>query len=309
MKPIRDNDTIQIEITNQCPNLCGNCTRFVGLTHPFTLDFNQFKGAVDSLVDFPNMIGLMGGEPLLHPEFARFCEYALSKIPRERLGLWSCFPKKFVYHREIIAKTFGNIFLNDHTRIDVYHHPFLVAACDVLPDSDEIFYRADSCFFQCAWSPSINHRGAYFCEIAASLAALDPLTSRGWKVKDGWWKRTPKDYKAQIEEFCPRCGGMLFLKRRASVDQVYDISKSNLLKMKRLGISDSRFKQFDQVEIPQDQQENLAAYKDPLYRDQIAARYGMFLTVNEKGFNEPHLLSDFSEDSDSILAKYRRRYM
>ena len=39
------------------------------------MDFDTFKRAVDSLQDFPNMVGMIGGEPTLHPEFEKFAEY------------------------------------------------------------------------------------------------------------------------------------------------------------------------------------------------------------------------------------------
>ena len=37
----------------------------------------------------------------------------------------------------------------------------------------------------------------------------------------------------------------------------------------------------------------MAAYKDFDYRNRIARRYGMFLTINEKGFWRPHLRNRF----------------
>jgi len=60
--------------------------------------WDVFKQAIDSLVDYANqpqaIVGFMGGEPMLHPQFAQFCEYAIAQIPREHLGLWSTFPWK-----------------------------------------------------------------------------------------------------------------------------------------------------------------------------------------------------------------------
>ena len=72
MRPLLNMDTIQLEITNACPNRCGNCTRFVGHhPKPFFMDFEFFKKAVDSMVTYPKMTGIMGGEPLLHPDFEK----------------------------------------------------------------------------------------------------------------------------------------------------------------------------------------------------------------------------------------------
>lgn len=309
MKSIVDNDTVQIELTNICNNRCANCTRFVGLVEkPFLMNFSTFKGAIDSFAGFPKMVGFTGGDPLLHPEFEKFCNYASSKIPKEQLGLWTCFPKGKEKYREVICNTFGNIFLNDHSRNDIYHHPFLVAAKDVIPNKNEMFVTVDKCHFQQAWSPSINPRGAYFCEMAASFSMLFPDTSDGWKVERGWWWKTPKDYTSQIEEFCQRCGGALFLRRRSSTESnVYDISESNLLHLKECNIDPGNYVLHNLQQVREDEQEPLAAYKDQTYRDHIARRYGIFLSTNMQCFNEPHLLKDFSERGN-LMDLYRRRY-
>jgi len=129
--------TIQIEITAACVLRCSNCTRMCG-THkvPFFLTMEQFTAAIDSLEGWvrempQGIVGFMGGEPLLHPQFSEFCDYALTKIPRERLGLWSTFPAKGNYpdkYREVICRTFGNVLLNDHGRDDILHAPVLMAS-------------------------------------------------------------------------------------------------------------------------------------------------------------------------------------
>ena len=112
MRPIFEMNTVQIELTSACVLKCSNCTRFCG-THqvPFFIETDQFHAAIDSLVGFAEgtrgIVGFMGGEPLLHPQFAEFCEYALARIPRHKLGLWTTFPKgaKFLAYRELIVKT------------------------------------------------------------------------------------------------------------------------------------------------------------------------------------------------------------
>jgi len=310
MKSICENDTIQIELTDACNHACANCTRFVGHRNPFFLTMDQFGAAIDSLEGFPHMVGVMGGEPLLHKKFSEFCEYALNKFPREQLGIWTGFPGGFEKYREIICKTFGNIFLNDHTRPDIYHHPFLIAAQEVIQNKDDMFMGVDKCFFQNAWSPSINQKGAFFCEIAASLSLLFN-GSNGWDVEKNWWKRTPKDYKEQIEEFCPQCGGCLKLKRRPSCPEggVDDISRGNYDRLKDVSnkIKTGKYKIHDLQTVKDDEMEPLAAYKDMDYRNRIAARYGIYLTLNQNNFNEPHLLKDIN-NQDSLFFKFKEKY-
>jgi hypothetical protein len=307
MKSIYDNDTVQIEITNACQQRCANCTRFVGHRTPFFMSLEQFKRAVDSMEGYPKMTGMMGGEPLLHPKFAEFCEYMLSRIPRRQLGLWTSFPVGYEHYREVICNTFGNIFVNDHSRWDIHHHPFLVGIEEVIRNKDQMFVEINRCPFQEWWSASINPHGAFFCEIAASMSMLFD-DGEGWKVKPGWWWRTPKDYKDQIEKWCPRCGGALRLKRRLSVDnEIDDISFKNVRRLQGFShkVEDEKYNLHDLQQV--DEMEPLASYKDMQYRNAIAYRYGMYLTINENDFNEPHLMNDLHRKK-SLINKFKEQY-
>ena len=71
---------IQIDITNACNMRCSNCTRFCG-NHDktFFMDFDTFKRAVDSMEGFEGVVGVIGGELTLYPEFERFVEYMREK--------------------------------------------------------------------------------------------------------------------------------------------------------------------------------------------------------------------------------------
>ncbi len=299
MKNLLANDTVQIEILNACVNQCANCSRHVGHhSKPYFMSFDIFQKAVDSMVEFPFMTGITGGEPLIHPEFESFCKYISSKIEPDRLGLWTTFPKGYEHYREIICSTFGHIFLNDHTRADVYHHPGLVASREVVPYDDILFQYVNTCWAQAAWSPSINPKGAFFCEIAAALSILFE-GSDGWPVTPKWWWRTPKDYTSQIEEFCPQCGFCVPLQRRSSVETVDDISPGNLerLKDKSPKIKNGNYIISDLKLIEKRYELPLAAYKDLKYRNKIADRYGIFLVLNNKNFLSPYLKKNFNKDS------------
>jgi hypothetical protein len=259
------------------------------------MEFEYFKKAVDSLVDFPNMVGMMGGEPLYHPDFEKMCEYMVSKIPPERLGLWTCFPDGKQNYREVIAKTFGNIFLNDHTREDVLHGPILVESEDLPIDEHERWLLINECWVQKYWSASINPHGAFFCEVAASLSMVmdnyKPLCA--WDVEPGWWKKIPKDYKEQMEKYCIKCGCAMPLKKRYSVDGRDDISQKWLDKLKDNSPKLKRGKyEIYNSGIGKDNRQT-ATYKDMEYRQNIADRYGMFLVLNSKGFNTPYLQSEW----------------
>lgn len=298
MRPLIEMDTIQIEITNHCHNSCSNCTRLCGHhAKPYFMDIDYFKKAIDSMIGYPNMIGIMGGEPLLHPEFVAICEYAASVFPKEKLGLWTCFPKGKEKYREIIAKTFGHIFLNDQTRDDILHGPILVASAELnIPDAKR-WELINDCWVQKYWSAAINPHGAFFCEVSAALSMLldggKPI--QAWDVESKWWEKIPKDFKEQMEKYCVQCGAAMPLSKRASTDGKDDISPKMLDKLKDISpkIKQGKYIKHN-LKTGQDNRQT-ATYKDRNYRDDIADRYGMFLTLNSLGFQTPHLKSDWGE--------------
>jgi hypothetical protein len=301
MRSILEMDTVQIEVTNVCKLSCSNCTRFCPqIKKPYFMELNQFKQAIDSMIGYPNMIGFQGGEPLLHPQFEKLCEYASMRFPKQQLGLWTTLPVGYEHYREIICNTFHHIFVNDHTRDDIYHHAGLVAIEEVIKDKHHMWHLINRCWAQESWSASINPRGAWFCEIAAALSLLFE-EDKGWPVTRGWWHRIPKDFTSQMEMFCPRCGMAAPIHRRISTEGIDDISPNNLRRLKNKIKNPKRFKVHD-LQVSHDPPEPLAAYKDFDYRNKIANRYNMFLLINEQNFWTPYLRknSKFSESKPMI---------
>ena len=83
--------TIHIEITNACNLQCSNCTRFVGHHRkPYFMDLATVEESLINLIDFPGNVGIMGGEPTLHPEFLKILELMEKYIKdKSRRGLWT----------------------------------------------------------------------------------------------------------------------------------------------------------------------------------------------------------------------------
>ena len=135
MKAIRDMWLIQIEITNACFLECPNCTRFIGHNRkPYFMDLAMIGEAIDSLEGFPGGIGIMGGEPLLHPGFSEICKFLQKKIPKEKRYLWTS-GYKWKEHRSIVRKTFAaNVCYNEHKGTGQKHQPVLIAIEDVIDD-------------------------------------------------------------------------------------------------------------------------------------------------------------------------------
>jgi len=236
MIPLAEMQIIQIDVTNACMNRCSNCTRFTGHHRkPFFMDLDTFKRAVDSLADFPGMVGMIGGEPLLHPKFAQMAEYLAEAIPdKKRRGLWSTVPEaQAKRYGSLIHEVYGNFFFNDHTLEKILHQPLLVAAREVVEDEETMWRLIDDCWIQKYWSASITPKGAFFCEVAASFDMLFDGPG-GWPVEPGWWRRTPEDYEEQKRRACPGCGGAIPLERRPSTQQIDDVSPGMLEKLLEL---------------------------------------------------------------------------
>jgi hypothetical protein len=355
--------TIQIELTSACVLKCSNCTRFCG-THkvPFFMEPEMFMSAIDSLVGWvkempQGIVGFMGGEPLLHPQFEEFCDYALTKIPRERLGLWSTFPAggKYPKYRDVICRTFANVLLNDHSRDDILHAPVLMGSEEffrkVCPDCDgrktvpdiqpgmgfpyavpgsvpcetckgegtivnerELLHQTEHCWVQESWSAAINPKGAFFCEVAAAMTDLFDGPP-GWKVEPDWWKRTPMEFAEQRKYACHKCGAAMPIKRiRNSQDPRDDVSPRNLERLKAVGsrkVSRGEYEvrdfQFD-AKLTENHGYPRQTYQEEIYRKTIAARYGIGLVMNARGYWEPRLLENLPKPEPSLFHILSERY-
>lgn len=255
MRSPKDMEIIQIDVTNACINRCSNCTRFCGHhTKPFFMDFETFKQAVDSFEGYEGCVGIIGGEPTLHPEFEKFVDYlrekrigktfCLSREPIEemqkqiyeklqndksKIGLWCSLNRGYYKHFEVINDSFDWQLLNDHNN-KCLHQAILMARKDLGISDEEFIKRRDKCFAQNTWSATVTPKGAFFCEIAA---ALDMLFNGpgGWKVEQGWWKRTPEEFGEQLK-WCELCSLCLDVPKRISCEDIDDISPSMLEKLK-----------------------------------------------------------------------------
>lgn len=317
MKAIFEVQTLQICTTNACVLECANCTHLVGHhKRNYMMSLDYFKRVVDSLEGYSRMIGIIGGEPLLVPWAEEQFRYLGSKFPREQLGLWTTFPpgEKYARLRNVICETFGNILLNDHHVPTIMHAPMLVAAGEYYDNDRDLHAAAWNCWVQNSWSPGITPKGAFFCEVASELDQLFDGPG-GWDISEpGWWKRTPKDYASQIDQWCRKCGGCLPLERRSSQDNRDDISEGNfkILQGKSRKVDLGKVVVHKQGEFKLDPAvtdpktgagayPDQSPYKDMDYRQSIASRYGIFLTINSRQYWEPHLMTETLPERKSIF--------
>ena len=211
MKAISEAWFCHIEVTNHCNMNCLYCSRHSRHIRPdqrFHMSLEKISLALDSLKDFPGRIGIIGGAPMLHPEFEEVCTLIKSKYPRQRMGLWTIGGKRFDSIKGLIDSTFGMVAHNPHDaeqRKVCRHQPITVAINDVVQDAELKKRLIDDCWVQRTWCPTIGDKGGFFCEVAYALDTIFDGPG-GFPVEPGWWKRTPDQFKDQVDRWCGKCG-------------------------------------------------------------------------------------------------------
>jgi hypothetical protein len=251
--PPREQWCIQIDVTNACPRRCANCTRLLAHARArWDMTPDDFARAVDALADFPaestpdrqgrrKVVGMIGGEPLGHPEFPRLCEIMVRALPEMRhRGLWTGVRYEKHRHRAAVERLIGSgrsragyLNQNLHDR-ECFHQPVLVAVRDVVDDEAAMWRLIDACPLQREWSSAITPKGFFFCEVAAAMDLVFDGPG-GLPVNPACWRHDLAEYRSQIERWCPRCGVCLPLEGRRDRDGVDDVSPGNLDALRRLG--------------------------------------------------------------------------
>lgn len=288
MKAPKDQWVIQIEVTNACVNQCSNCTRFCGHhKKPFFMDYEYFCKAVDSVIDHPGLIGVMGGEPTLHPRFVDMCKYLYEKLPdnkRVPLGKFNYPTDSFVEVRRQFELDEYEIYkyadgprpiiqgaglwtsmtkkYKEHFEIiqdvfnfqnlndhsnESYHQPVLITRKDMGIDDKTWKKLREKCWVNQQWSGSITPKGCFFCEVAAALDMLYDGPG-GLPLEKDWWKKDISEFKDQFK-WCELCGVPLKTFARDAREGIDDISETHYQMMHESSSAKLNDEMVNQVKI------------------------------------------------------------
>jgi len=233
MIPIWEAWVCQIELTNVCSKDCIYCSRFVRHLRndqKFFMDLKTLEKALDSLEGWENRIGIIGGEPTLHPNFEEVCRVLQKKHPKSKYGLWTTGGSKFKKYQTLINETFELISYNEHNNYQketCQHQPITIAIRDVVKVQEIRDKLINECWVQKKWAPTISPKGTFFCEVAYAIDVILDGPG-GWPIEQGWWRKKPNEFREQINQYCQYCGMPIPLERDYLVTNKEKISTGNL---------------------------------------------------------------------------------
>lgn len=243
MIPPRGQWCLQIEVTNRCGRDCSNCTRALHHSrYRFDVDLEDFARACEALAEFPcnsppddrgrtKVVGLIGGEPLLHPRLQELVEILCHFVPDAcHRGLWTSVNLDRDQRGAWLREKFGFINENRHDS-DCFHQPVLLAIEEVIHDRKEMWRLIDRCWVQRYWSGTITPKGFFFCEVAGALDWIFGGPG-GLPVDSDCWRHDLDAYREQIERWCPRCGCALPFPGRRDREGRDDVTPENLKALK-----------------------------------------------------------------------------
>lgn len=218
MRPLRDAWVLQIEVTSRCSRRCVQCTRLCHHRQP--IDHWQLSPAelssilVELRQHWQGKIGIIGGEPTIHPEFPGLCEaVAMEWTGHGRwAGLWTAGGAAFNRHRALVNSSFSWVAMNDKRGDACLHQRLFVASRDAVPDATLRRQIQDSCWVQRDWAPTVAPTGVWFCEVAASISKVLWPDKRGWSLSEPWETYGAAEYESQ-RQACEWCGMCLPQKR------------------------------------------------------------------------------------------------
>ncbi len=239
MRPVIEKWICNIDIVAFCNQSCNYCARHMNHIRSDQkghMALAQIDGALLSLKSWPNAVGISGGEPLLHPEFPAVCEVIRSHFGKHRMFLFTSHRKNLAKYEDDIAKTFGVVHIHEHTvaeKLTNKHQVLTMASGDVVEDKEFLEELINDCWAHKYWAPSINEKGATFCEIAAGISRIFDLGIE-WKVEPGWYNN---DFTAQRNACCYLCGMPVPMYTQLMINPTERFSRGLYDKMREHGLN------------------------------------------------------------------------
>ena len=297
MLPPQEQWCHQISVTSACwpKPACSNCTRLLGHeSKRYFMTPDQFEQCVKVAAPFvrhsrpdrgnqvnrndpglrsrKKVIGIFGGEPLMHPKFPDLVDILCRYVPLPNRGLWTSYDwvngtskvwGKYAdqVRRLLGPRPTGDVFdpHNGYVNWNMHeekqkceHAPVLTAACDMIPDKRKMWDVIANCWVQTEWSAAYalnahNEPKFYFCEIASAFDRVFDLGT-GLDVEPGVWShhlwfdydgegilQPYGPYAKQILSTCFRCGAALKLPGRRDLEMVDDVSRTNMTDLVQIG--------------------------------------------------------------------------
>ena len=250
MRSPADMKIIQIDITNACCKRCSNCTRFAGIiTEPFFMELETFKQAVDSMKGFKGIVGIMGGEPTIHPQFEKVRRYYRGQYRLRRL-LHACYEPTSDFVNHILANAYHTGFSNQrglwtsvgtevlrafrtdsgHLRLpdderpqQSQHAHHLMATRKELGVPDDRMVQAARQLLDAEPVERVDHAQGRVLLRGGRRHGCTLRGPGGWPIEPGWWKRTPADFGDQLH-WCEMCSAALPMPARDARGEVDDVS-------------------------------------------------------------------------------------
>jgi hypothetical protein len=219
------------------------------------MSLETFIQAMESLQEWPGLVGIIGGEPLIHPHFEEICRILSKYFSKERTGLWTSGGPSFEKRKPLITNTFNFLAYNEHNPMQLEtckHQPLTMAIKDVVPDQEMRRKLIDDCWVQRTWCPTIGNKGAFFCEVAYAIDTLIDGPG-GYPIEPGWWKKTPDQFQDQVDRYCDLCGMAIPYKRELIKNKVEKVSPTILNMFRSLNLPNM---EDDKVELINDQLTN-----------------------------------------------------
>lgn len=249
----------------------------------FTMTVPQFETAVKSMEGWPgSILGIMGGNPVLHPDFApishKFAElwgrpslatngrapiadfaiYANERLHDQSSGrgLWSSLGYGYYRHFELIQEVYDYQCLNDHRHAGL-HQGLLISRADYCEKNgitdDQWLEAVSGCWVQNTWSASVNPHGAYPCEVMGAIDHLFYDGKHAWPIEKGWWERTPEDFGDMLK-LCDHCALAQQGPAVVANVEVDIVSKDSLPMLERVGspaLKNNRLEIYDPANQPE----------------------------------------------------------